>query len=197
MIVQIIIKLSFVADSLVKVHGALMVAAWLIAGSMGITIARYFRQTWVGKTIMGKDLWFVVRHSFIILKIVMVIVQLCYDFSIESILSGQFESWHSNSVNFLFLFSLNLNRQQFHRVLMVITWSLTVASFVIIFVELDGWTSVPVYKNPHAVIGCFATGLTFIQPFMASLRPDPDSPKRFIFNWTHWLVGNIAHTLAS
>jgi len=131
-------------DSLVKVHGALMVAAWLIAGSMGITIARYFRQTWVGKTIMGKDLWFV-----------------------------------------------------FHRVLMVITWSLTVASFVIIFVELDGWTSVPVYKNPHAVIGCFATGLTFIQPFMASLRPDPDSPKRFIFNWTHWLVGNIAHTLAT
>ena len=47
-------------DILVKVHGALMVAAWLIAASMGITIARYFRQTWVGKTIMGKDLWFVV-----------------------------------------------------------------------------------------------------------------------------------------
>jgi len=130
-------------DLLVKVHGALMVAAWLIAGSLGVTIARYFRQTWVGKTIMGKDLWFV-----------------------------------------------------FHRTLMVITWILTVASFVIIFVEIDGWTAVPTSTNPHAIIGCFATGLTFIQPFMAAFRPAPDSPKRFIFNWSHWLVGNVAHTLA-
>jgi len=79
---------------------------------------------------------------------------------------------------------------------MGITWSLTVISFVIIFVELDGWTTVPLSTNPHAIIGCFATGLAFIQPFMAAFRPAPDSPKRFIFNWSHWLVGNIAHTLA-
>ena len=47
----------------VKVHGAMMVAAWVCAASMGILFARYYRQTWVGKQFMGKDLWFVVSVS--------------------------------------------------------------------------------------------------------------------------------------
>lgn len=49
-----------VAGTLVKLHGALMVAAWMFAASCGILFARYFRLTWVGKQLGGKDLWFVV-----------------------------------------------------------------------------------------------------------------------------------------
>ena len=45
-----------------------MVAAWMFAASSGILIARYFRQTWVGKQLMGKDLWFVVSFSLIVFK---------------------------------------------------------------------------------------------------------------------------------
>jgi len=126
----------------VKVHGAMMVAAWVCAASMGILFARYYRQTWVGKQFMGKDLWFV-----------------------------------------------------FHRVLMVTTWTLTMIAFIVIFIELKGWTSIPVTQNPHAVIGCITTALAFIQPIMAYFRPHPGTPKRFIFNWAHWLVGNSAHIL--
>lgn len=44
---------------LVKLHGAFMVTAWLFSASLGILFARYFRLTWVGKQLMGKDLWFV------------------------------------------------------------------------------------------------------------------------------------------
>lgn len=46
--------------TLIKLHGAFMVAAWLFSASLGILFARYFRLTWVGKQFMGKDLWFVV-----------------------------------------------------------------------------------------------------------------------------------------
>ena len=78
---------------------------------------------------------------------------------------------------------------------MICTWTLTVAGFVIIFVQIQDWYSET--SNPHAIIGCVTTGLAFIQPFMAALRPTPDSPKRPIFNWSHWFVGNCAHILAS
>ena len=81
--------------------------------------------------------------------------------------------------------------------LMVITWILTVIAFILIFIELGGWTSLPVTTNPHAVIGVVTTALAFIQPFMAYFRPHPGTPKRFIFNWAHWLVGNSSHILGS
>lgn len=49
--------------TLVKLHGAFMVTAWMFAASCGILFARYFRQTWVGKQFMGKDLWFIVSST--------------------------------------------------------------------------------------------------------------------------------------
>ena len=80
---------------------------------------------------------------------------------------------------------------------MMVTWTLTIIAFVLIFVELGGWTSIPATQNPHAVIGLITTLLAFIQPFMAYFRPHPEAPRRFIFNWAHWTVGKSAHTLGS
>ena len=80
---------------------------------------------------------------------------------------------------------------------MVITWSLTVAAFVLIFVELKGWTYIAVWRNPHPVLGVVATALCFVQPFMAFFRPHPGTSKRPIFNWAHWFVGNSAQIIAS
>ena len=80
---------------------------------------------------------------------------------------------------------------------MMVTWTLTIVAFVLIFVELGGWTSIPATQNPHAVIGLITTLLAFIQPVMAYFRPHPDAPRRFIFNWAHWTVGKSAHTLGS
>ncbi|KAK6642360.1 hypothetical protein RUM43_003861 [Polyplax serrata] len=80
-----------------------------------------------------------------------------------------------------------------HRAFMVSTWCLTISAFVMIFVQVGGWYSET--SNPHGILGCITTGLSFIQPFGAALRPSPDSPKRPLFNWLHWLVGNSAHIL--
>lgn len=45
---------------LLKLHGSFMLLAWLGTASLGILLARYFRQTWVGKQLGGKDIWFAV-----------------------------------------------------------------------------------------------------------------------------------------
>lgn len=124
-----------------RLHGAFMLAAWIGAASIGIVLARYYKQTWVGNRLCGKDQWFV---------------------------------WH--------------------RFFMVLVWLLTLAGFVLIFVELGSWTADT--RNPHAILGVVTTVLCFVQPLGAAMRPAPSSPRRPLFNWLHWLVGNAAHILA-
>lgn len=48
---------------LLRLHGAFMIAAWVGTASLGILIARYYKQTWVGKSLWGKDIWFTVSIS--------------------------------------------------------------------------------------------------------------------------------------
>ena len=79
-----------------------------------------------------------------------------------------------------------------HRFFMLLTWALTIAGFVLIFLELNGWTEISIYENPHALLGCVTTGLCFMQPLIALLRCAPDHRQRYLFNWVHWFVGNAA-----
>lgn len=137
----IVQDLSASSTILLRLHGAFMVIAWIGTTSLGIILARYFKQTWVGKQTCGKDQWFV---------------------------------WH--------------------RACMVTTWSLTIVAFIIIFVEIGEWSA---ERNPHAILGTITTIICFIQPIGALFRPAPNSKNRPIFNWTHWLGGNLAHILSS
>ncbi|XP_008208684.1 putative ferric-chelate reductase 1 homolog isoform X1 [Nasonia vitripennis] len=128
--------LGSASDLLIRIHGGLMLASWIGTASVGMLLARYYRQTWVASQLCGKDQWF---------------------------------AWH--------------------RFFMFLTWSMTLAAFVIIFVELESWSS----ATYHASVGLATTILCFIQPFMAAMRPHPGAPKRALFNWAHWFVGNAAH----
>ncbi|KAJ0171929.1 hypothetical protein K1T71_012692 [Dendrolimus kikuchii] len=49
---------------LIKLHGSFMLIAWIGAASLGILLARYFKQTWVGKQLGGKDIWFAYHRIF-------------------------------------------------------------------------------------------------------------------------------------
>ncbi|XP_063701077.1 putative ferric-chelate reductase 1 homolog isoform X2 [Culicoides brevitarsis] len=122
-----------------RLHGAFMVAAWIGTASLGILLARYFKQTWIGSSSCGKDIWF---------------------------------AWH--------------------RFLMFLTWVLTMAGTILIVLELKGWSKA---RNPHAVLGSITTILCFLQPIGAFFRPHPGSKNRPIFNWMHWLGGNVAHII--
>ncbi|XP_022837537.1 putative ferric-chelate reductase 1 homolog [Spodoptera litura] len=125
---------------LLKLHGSFMLLAWLGTASLGILLARYFRQTWVGKQLGGKDIWFA-----------------------------------------------------YHRIFMVLTWLLTVVGFILILIEVGGWSTTG--DNPHAITGIVTVIMCFIQPIGAYFRPHPGTKTRPIFNWAHWLLGNSAHIL--
>ncbi|CAH0714862.1 unnamed protein product, partial [Brenthis ino] len=125
---------------LLKLHGSFMIIAWLGAASLGIIMARYFKKTWVGKTLGGKDIWFA-----------------------------------------------------YHRILMVLTWLLTVVGFILILTEVGGWQDTG--DNPHAITGIVTIVLCFIQPIGAYFRPHPGTKHRPLFNWGHWFIGNSAHIL--
>lgn len=43
---------------LLRLHGSFMIVAWIGAASIGIVVARYYKQTWVGASCCSKDLWF-------------------------------------------------------------------------------------------------------------------------------------------
>lgn len=44
----------------IRLHGAFMIAAWIGCASLGIVLARYFKQTWTSYSHCGKDVWFAV-----------------------------------------------------------------------------------------------------------------------------------------
>lgn len=129
-------EIKAASNILFRIHGALMLASWIGTASVGILLARYYRQTWVSSQCCGKDHWFV---------------------------------WH--------------------RFFMILTWLMTLAGFIVIFVQLGRWSD----ETIHASLGLATTILCFIQPFMAALRPHPGAPRRSLFNWAHWFVGNAAH----
>ncbi|CAB3237841.1 unnamed protein product [Arctia plantaginis] len=125
---------------LLKLHGCCMLLAWLGTASLGLLLARYFRQTWVGKQLGGKDIWFA-----------------------------------------------------YHRIFMVSTLVLTVIGFILILIEVGGWSTTG--SNPHAITGLVTIILCFLQPIGAYFRPHPGTEYRPIFNWLHWGAGNAAHIL--
>ncbi len=52
-------------DSL-SLLGSLMVAAWVLFTSMGITLARFYKDMWPKQQICGKAVWFVVIFTSLI-----------------------------------------------------------------------------------------------------------------------------------
>ncbi|XP_026481553.1 putative ferric-chelate reductase 1 homolog [Ctenocephalides felis] len=52
---------------LLRLHGAFMLTAWVGTASVGILLARYFKQTWTGRTFCGKDQWFAWHRFFMVL----------------------------------------------------------------------------------------------------------------------------------
>ena len=124
---------------LVMVHGSLMVVAWIGTASIGIFLARYFKDTWKDQLISRKHhVWFV---------------------------------WHFVS--------------------MLLTWALTIASFIIIFVDVGAWRT-----SVHSVAGTVVMVFVSLQPIGAIFRPKPTHHNRPIFNFLHFAGGNITYILA-
>ncbi|KAL6734729.1 hypothetical protein Aduo_005237 [Ancylostoma duodenale] len=94
---------------------------------------------------------------------------------------------------------------QLHRDIFLISLILQILAVIFIFWQA-GWvwyqcsyqcTPKDFSKKMHAITGIIATVLAVLQPFLALLRPSPNSEHRYIFNWAHWLVGMTAWSFAS
>ncbi|ESO92331.1 hypothetical protein LOTGIDRAFT_162635 [Lottia gigantea] len=85
---------------------------------------------------------------------------------------------------------------QIHRTCMILTLLSTCIAFIIIFVEVDGWTMSNIsVEQAHPYLGVIVTFLTIVNPIMALFRPHPNTDNRYIFNWAHWGVGTVAYIL--
>ncbi|KAG8436630.1 hypothetical protein GDO86_007654 [Hymenochirus boettgeri] len=80
-----------------------------------------------------------------------------------------------------------------HVFLLILTVVLTIIAFIMVFVEAAGWS----YDiGAHPILGCIVMILSFLQPFGALLRPDPNHKRRYIFNWVHGLNALVIKVLA-
>ncbi|XP_050401798.1 putative ferric-chelate reductase 1 [Patella vulgata] len=56
--------------SLVQAHGSLMTIAWVMAASIGLIIARYFKQVWPNSSFLGQNIWFQIHRTCMIVALV-------------------------------------------------------------------------------------------------------------------------------
>uniref|UniRef100_A0A3B4TFR5 Putative ferric-chelate reductase 1 n=1 Tax=Seriola dumerili TaxID=41447 RepID=A0A3B4TFR5_SERDU len=125
---------------IMKMHGALMLLAWMLTGSVGVFIASFYKCDWPNQTLLGQKVWF-----------------------------------------------------QVHRGLMMLTVTLTAVAFCLPFFYRKGWSK---HAGVHPYLGCCVVALSLLQPVMAVFRPQPDSHRRFIFNWAHWGLGYVIESVA-
>ncbi|XP_046567081.1 putative ferric-chelate reductase 1 isoform X2 [Haliotis rubra] len=69
---------------------------------------------------------------------------------------------------------------QIHRMCMGLTFVATIAAFIIIFIEAQGYSHIngEDYKKSHPILGIIITALVIINPVMAYVRPGPSSERR-------------------
>ncbi|XP_078416967.1 putative ferric-chelate reductase 1 [Cetorhinus maximus] len=75
---------------LTKVHGALMLIAWMTTGSIGMIIAKFFRSIGGSRKILDKDIWFQLHSFLMVLTVAATIIGFVLIFVKE-------KGWSSNA----------------------------------------------------------------------------------------------------
>ncbi|XP_062595577.1 putative ferric-chelate reductase 1 [Saccostrea cucullata] len=61
-------------EPIVKLHGLIMVLAWMVFSSVGLLIARYFKSQWSERTILGQKVWFQVHRGCMVLVLLFTVI---------------------------------------------------------------------------------------------------------------------------
>ena len=149
-----------------------MVIAWYLLGFFGLLVARYAKD--IDKDFCGKDLWFRLHQICMITTWILVMIgKNCYLYCF-------YLFWWSHLICTLC------------HACIILPLGIT-----LIFVEkgTDPLGLERIKTNAHSLIGLISSILAFIQPFMAFIRPSPESHKRWLFNTSHFLVGTTAFFL--
>ncbi|XP_062297929.1 putative ferric-chelate reductase 1 [Scomber scombrus] len=73
---------------IIKVHGSLMLIAWMTTGSLGMMVARYLKGLAKGQNLWGKDVWFLVHVAVMSLTVVATAIAFILSFSYAKDWSG-------------------------------------------------------------------------------------------------------------
>uniref|UniRef100_A0A673AQD2 Uncharacterized protein n=1 Tax=Sphaeramia orbicularis TaxID=375764 RepID=A0A673AQD2_9TELE len=66
---------------IIKAHGALMLIAWMSTGSVGMIVARYLKGVAKGRSLWGKDIWFVVHVAVMCVTVAATVIAFILSFS--------------------------------------------------------------------------------------------------------------------
>ncbi|KAJ0059057.1 hypothetical protein NL108_007437, partial [Boleophthalmus pectinirostris] len=66
--------------TLLKVHGALMLFAWMLTGSIGTFIASFYKNEWASHSLWGQKVWFQVHRGLMVLTVALTTVGFCLPF---------------------------------------------------------------------------------------------------------------------
>ncbi|XP_056912613.1 putative ferric-chelate reductase 1 [Takifugu flavidus] len=66
--------------TLLKIHGALMLLAWMVTGSVGTVIASFYKPDWPHKTLFGQKVWFQLHRGLMMLTVTLTIAAFCLPF---------------------------------------------------------------------------------------------------------------------
>lgn len=58
---------------LIKVHGLLMISAWIAFASIGVVLARYYKPMWAERKLLGEKVWFQIHRTLMILTLLFVL----------------------------------------------------------------------------------------------------------------------------
>ena len=170
-----------------KLHGAFMVVAWLLLASVGTFFPRYLKQTWGERRWMDLDRWLQVhwRWAGVVVSLHLDLLNVSVS-ATPSVDGGRVAAdggglrAHRDRCGRLGAAvgqrePASVDRRHCHRFVFASSESI----------------SVSVLKRL-----LFRSGLAFLQPLMAALRPAPGTPRRPFFNTSHALVGYSTHALA-
>ncbi|XP_071348486.1 putative ferric-chelate reductase 1 [Trachinotus anak] len=66
--------------TIMKMHGALMLLAWMLTGSVGTFIASFYKSDWPNQTLLGQKVWFQVHRGLMMLTVTLTVVAFCLPF---------------------------------------------------------------------------------------------------------------------
>ncbi|XP_060899792.1 putative ferric-chelate reductase 1 [Labrus mixtus] len=72
------------APTLMKMHGSLMMLAWMLTGSVGTFIASFYKPDWPNQSLLGQKVWFQVHRGLMMLTLALTFASFCLPFFYRS-----------------------------------------------------------------------------------------------------------------
>ncbi|XP_060585814.1 putative ferric-chelate reductase 1 [Ruditapes philippinarum] len=160
-------------NHLVKIHGCLMVFAWMILASGSIILARYYKHQWPEGRACGRRIWYQVH------KIVMLLVVVCVVASFIVIwvhTKGYAKLKGANAI------------QKAHPTLGIIVMGLTIINPIMAFIRPRSDTATrPMFKYVHGFVGTTVYVIAILNCILGTTLPKVHVP-----SYTMWIMVGFA-----